>query len=115
MRYEPIPHLTKIEIENLVKENNPETVLIAVLSAALYCDDREFAKELCLELSGHPHFNVRGNAILGLGHIARIDGSLDAAKVKPIILHALEDEHDYVRGNALDAKDDIEHYAGLKI
>lgn len=58
--------------------------------------------------------HYRGNAFLGLAHIARIDGELDRTTVKPIILRGLDDLHEYVRGHAVDAKEDLEHYLGWK-
>jgi len=72
--------LDPAEIKSAIERNDPSELLIAVLSAALYTEDRGFAQEVCLQLANHPHFNVRGNAILGFGHIARIDGRLDEAE-----------------------------------
>ncbi len=112
--YHELPKLSRTEIEAALDRDVPEELLEVVLSAALYCEDRDFAEEVCLRLSDYPHFNVKGNAILGLAHIARIDGSFDEAKVIPIILRGLQDVHEYVRGHALDAKEDIEHYTGFK-
>lgn len=112
--YESIPKLTQSEIKGIISRNEPNELLVAVLAAALYSEDRVYAAEVCTSLSDHPHFNVRGNAILGFAHIARMDGELDESTVKPIILNALSDEHEYVRGHAFDAKEDIEHYLGWK-
>lgn len=55
---------------------------------------------------------MRGNALLGLAHIARIDVKLDEKVVMPLIRTGLEDDHEYVRGQAETAKDDIEWYLG---
>jgi hypothetical protein len=70
---------------------------------------------VCLRLSGHPHFNVRGNAILGFGHLARTCGALDEGRVKPLIERALKDTDEYVRGQANAAADDLAHYLGWRI
>ena|SRR6266550_2157750 len=110
MRYEAIARRSKDEVESAISTNDPEELLYAVLSAALYADDREWAEDICLRLSSHEHFNVRGNAILGLGHIARIHGDLDELRAKPVIEAALQDENDYVRGHANDAADDVEAF-----
>ena len=112
--YDPIPSLQQNEIEAALVRNDPEELLIGVLSAALYLEDRIFAQKVCIRLSEHPHFNVRGNALLGFAHIARIDGELDEAKVKPLIKNGLVDNNDYVRGQAEDAVDDIEHFLDWK-
>jgi hypothetical protein len=65
-----------------------------VLSAALYSDDPVRAEDVCAPLSNHEHFNVRGNAIVGFGHIARIHRELTESRVKPIIEAALKDKSD---------------------
>ena len=56
------------------------------------------------------HFSVRGNA--SLGHLARIHRRLDRLAVLPIIEAALLDPHEYVRGQANAAADDIEQSLG---
>ena len=86
-----------------------------MLSAALYAEDREWAEDICLRLSNHEHFNVRGNAVLGLGHIARIHRELNELKAKPVIEAALKDENVYVRGQAVAAADDVEFFLKWKI
>ena len=113
-KYEKIEELSKTEIEAAILRDNPEELLIAVLSAALYAEDAAWAEDVCVRLAAHKHENVRGNAILGFGHIARIDRRLTEATVKPLIEVALEDESAYVRGQAEGAKDDIKHFLRWK-
>jgi hypothetical protein len=115
MRYEVIAGRTKAEVEAALLMNDPEDLLYAVLSAALYAEDKEWAEGICLRLSRHEHFEVRGNAILGLGHIARIHGELNELKAKPVIEAALKDEDAYVRGHANDAADDVEFFLKWKV
>ena len=112
--YEPIPELTEADVRAAVARNDPQELLIAVLSAALYSEDREFASGLCIHLAKHEHFNVRANALLGLGHIARIDRKLDKNAVGAVQA-GLQDDHEYVRGQAENAKDDFDQYLGWKI
>lgn len=115
MKYEAIEPRTKDEIESAISRNDPNELLYAVLSAALYSDDSDCAEGVCLRLASHEHFNVRGNAILGFGHIARIHRKLDESRVKPIIEAALIDESAYVRGHADAAADDVEFFLKWKI
>ncbi len=115
MKYENIQVLTKNEIESAISRNYPEELLCAVLSAALYSDDPLWAEDVCLRLSNHEHSSVRGNAILGFGHIARIHMELTESKVKPLIETALKDNSDFVRGHANDAADDVESFLKWKI
>ena len=109
-KYEKIEELGKTEIKAAILRDNPDELLYAVLSAALYSEDSAWAEDVCIRLAAHEHYNVRGNAILGFGHIARIHEKLDEVKVKPLIESALEDESEYVRGQADGAKDDIKFF-----
>ncbi len=115
MKYETIEPRGKDEIESAISRNNPDELLHAVISAALYADDAEWAEGVCLRLVHHQDFNVRGNAILGFGHIARVHRKLNASRVKPLIEAALNDESDYVRGQAYATADDVEFFLKWKI
>src|SRR6476646_1386889 len=110
LKYDPIPVLTWAEIEDAIQRDDPQELLYAVLSAALYAEDQEWAQDVCLRLAFHPHSAVRGNPILGVGHIARVHRCLDRVRVQPIIERALDDPNEYVRGHAVDAVDDIKHF-----
>ncbi len=114
MKYEPIKKYSKEDIEKALADNNANELLLMVLSVALYSDDFEYAENFCIQLSNHEHFNVRGNAIQALGHIARIHGKLNENKIKPIIEKALKDKNKVVRGNAIDAKDDTKQFLDWK-
>ncbi|MEE2690243.1 MAG: hypothetical protein VX640_01765 [Pseudomonadota bacterium] len=70
---------------------------------------------VCVALSAHSDTYVRGNAILGFGHLSRTLRVLDEATVKPIVEAALHDPARFVRGQADAAADDIEHFLGWKI
>ncbi len=110
MKYEEIRELSETEIEAAIWRDNPDELLYVVLSAALYSEDSAWAEDVCVRLAAHQHYNVRGNAVLGFGHIARIHEKLDEVKVKPLIESALEDESEYVRGQAEDVKGDIKFH-----
>jgi len=110
VKYESIKNYSKTEIEKALANNDVDKLLFIVLSVALYSDDFEFAENFCIQLSNHEHFNVRGNAILGFGHLARIHGKLNENKIKPIIENALKNENEFVRGQADSAKEDTEFF-----
>jgi len=110
MKYVPIEPRTKDEVEAAIVRNDPDDLLRAVLAAALYADDRNWAEGICLMLSHHEDCKVRGNAILGFGHIARLHGQLTKSKVKPVIEAGLRDPSDLVRGQADSAADDVEFF-----
>lgn len=113
--YEPIEEFSPSEIEAAIERNDADELLYAVLSASLYADDPEWAEGICLRLANHEHFNVRGNAVLGLAHIARIHGTLNKEKVRPIIVVALKDENEYVRGQAECTADDVNFFLKWRI
>jgi hypothetical protein len=115
MRYEDIPALTKAEIVEGLDRADPEELKTMVLSAALAVDDRPWAQTVCLKLATHPEPGVRGNAILGLGHLARIHGRLDRELVEPAICGALNDPDAYVRGHADAAANDVATFLGWQL
>ena len=105
--YRSIPTLTKEEIVGAIERADPAELHVAVLAAARGIDDVEWAQGICLSLKSHADPFVRGNAILGLGHLARIHRKLDRRIVEPAILAALSDPEQYVRGHADAAADDV--------
>ena len=109
-KYEKIEELSQTEVEAAILRDNSDELVYAVLSAALYAEDAAWAEDICARLAAHENENVRGNAILGFGHIARIHEQLTEATVKPLIEAALEDESADVRGQAEGAKDDVKFF-----
>lgn len=113
-KYKTIKELSIEEIETALSKDDPKELLYVVLSVALYSEDSDYAEKICVQLSKHKNFNVRGNAILGFSHIARIHGKLNENLVKSIIIKALKDKSKYVREQADGAKDDVENYLNWK-
>jgi hypothetical protein len=111
--YGPIPELSRTEIEEAIRRDDSEELLIAVVSAALYLEP-DFSESTCIQLAKLPNFNVRGKAILGFAHIARLHSNLNKQLVRPLMVQALIDDNEYVRGQAEAAKDDLEHFLGWK-
>jgi hypothetical protein len=103
------------DVEAAISRDDAAYLLEAVIAVSMNSPDCEWAQRVCVRLSRHPHFNVRGNAVLGFGHLARRFGRLDEATVKPIIESTLHDESDYVRGQAVSAADDVRRYLGWQI
>ncbi len=108
MKYVSIPELTRSEIEEVIAKDDRERLPIAVLSAALHSANPAWAESVCLRLARHDTPEIRGNAILGFGHIARRHGMLSEKVVKPIMEAAFSDPNQYVRGQADSAADDVE-------
>ena len=103
-----IPECAGWEVEAALERNDPEELSIVVLSVALHADDAQSAQDLCIRLASHADANVRGNAIEGLAHVARLHGVLEEARARPVVEAALKDPEDWVRGAAEHARDDLE-------
>jgi hypothetical protein len=83
-----------------------------IVGAALEEEDLDVVERACLRLSTHADHTVRGNAILGFGHLARRFGQLTPEAVK-CVAAGLADPSDYVRGQAHAAASDIKHFLGV--
>lgn len=113
-QFEDIPQWNHETVEQAVFDNDVEALLQAVIAVSMHDANWRYAQDLCVRLSSHPHFNVRGNAVLGFGHIARVHRQLEQGTVQSIIEAALSDPDDYVRGHAVDAADDTSHFLGWR-
>jgi hypothetical protein len=106
---------TTRDIEAAVARGLPEDLLYVPIAIGMDPPDCAWAEAICLSLVGHPDFNVRGNAVLGLGHLARTCGRLDLARVLPAVADALQDDNAHVRGQAENAADDLLHYLSIRV
>ena len=102
-------------MEAAIERGLPEELLYVPVWVSMDPPDCEWAQGVCLRLSAHPHSNVRGNAVLGFGHLARTCGALDEGRVKPLIERGLCDPDEYVRGQAVSAAEDVTQYLGWQI
>jgi len=98
------------DVEKVIEENKAEDLLYVPIVISMDSPNYEWSEKICISLSSHENFNVRGNAILGFSHLARTSGKLNLTKVLPIVSNALSDQNDYVRGHAQDTAEDIKHY-----
>jgi hypothetical protein len=114
-KYKRPETFTTQDAEEVILRNDPQEILHVPIWAAMTTEDFEWAQDVCIRLSSHSHYNVRGNAILGFGHLSRRFGKIDQEKVVPIVKAALKDTNKYVRSHAESAADDIEFYTGISI
>jgi hypothetical protein len=106
---------TKQDIEAAIERNQPNELLHVPICVSMNPPDCAWAQDICLRLSSHSHFNVRGNAILGFGHLARTCKALNKERVKPLIEAALLNEDEYVRRQADSAASDVVQYLGWEV
>ena len=81
-----------------------------MLGLSLYGENVDFIQEILVEYSNNIDENIRGVAILGFGHIARIHRKMDKELVLPIVKKGLKDSSNFVRGHAENALDDINFF-----
>lgn len=105
------------DVEAVIARGNPDELIYVPIVVGMNSDqcDLEWAENVCISLASHPHFNVRGNAVLAFGHIARTSGELSLEKITPIISQALNDSHEYVRGHANSAACDLQIYLNVLV
>ena len=68
---------TEADIEAVLANGEPQELLYVPIVVSLDPPDWAWSQAICVRLAGHPDANVRGNAILGFGHLARVCGKLD--------------------------------------
>ena len=105
MLYEDIQPISRADFRRALDSSVEEHVARAVLAVALHDVDGKWAEEQCLNALKDPRQNIRAAGILGLGHIARIHGSITTSRVCPE-LEALKSDPT-LGGVAEDALEDI--------
>ena len=108
--YENIREYSDVAIASALRNDDIRALREIVIDVALRHEDFVFAEQLCRSLSANYDEELRGNAILGFGHLARRFSRLSEIDVRPIIEAGLLDSSEYVRGQSWAAADDISHF-----
>lgn len=111
----PFSGWTMADVEAALARDAPDELLHVPILVGMDPPECAWAQEICIRLASHPHSNVRGNAVLGLGHLARTCGALDEPRVRPLLESALRDHDPFVRGQADAAAGDAEHFLGWRV
>ena len=90
----------KREIEESIEIDDPEELLSVVIDLALVSTDPIWATECLLALTEHAQAGVRGNALMGLVHLAQRFPEMDLASIRPVIEIAQNDRDRHVRDQA---------------
>jgi hypothetical protein len=114
-KYEPVEFISEADVEAAIARDDPDELLYVPIALGLHAEDLEWAQAVCIRLAAHAHFNVRGNAVLAFGHLARRFRRLDRTAVEPLVRQALTDADEYVRGQAMDAAGDLAHFLGWSL
>lgn len=97
------------ELLAAIEKDDAQELCEAMIAAALNVDDWEWLQDEFVERLHHPDINVRAIAATSLGHVARIHGRLDVARVRPLLEELRQ--HQKTRGFADTALEDIEMFA----
>ena len=100
-------HGFRDRIESAIEMDDPIELMDLVLDVALESEEWRWAQSVCVQLARHRNANVRGNALLGFGHLARRFGRLDSQRVRRLVEIALHYQSDYVRVQAESAVEDL--------
>jgi hypothetical protein len=97
----------RAEVEAAIERDDPTELMDVAMRVGLDAEERAWAQSCCAQLARHRNAQVRGNAVAGLGHLARRFGRLDPNRIKRIVAIALCDRSEYVREMARSAAEDL--------
>lgn len=107
------------EITAALARNDPAELLHIPIALSMDPPEEQhpgYAESICLQLATHAHPHVRGNALLGFGHLARTAGMIRAAdEVRALVEAGLADPDPFVSGQADAAASDLEHFLGWSL
>jgi len=102
----PGAHL-RSEVDAVIAADDPEELLGAIIDIALASDDLDWAMARLTALSKHANTDVRGNALIGLSHLAGRVAPPARASIVATLRAGLEDARPYVREQAEAALDEL--------
>lgn len=105
MRYEELPPIARADYRAASQSVTPAIRAEAILRLALHDDDVAFVDSACQRTLDDYDWTVRRAAILAVGHMARLHGTVDPATVSAI--RRMTDDPD-VGACAIDVLDDID-------
>ena len=100
---------TKDAVMQIVKTGSNAEIAELAIAIGFDCPDFGFAQSMCIQLLQTEDEVIRGNAVIGLAHIARRFRKLDKRVVKPYLLRELR-ENVKCRDLIADAINDINLY-----
>ncbi|MFK7824843.1 MAG: hypothetical protein AB8G05_11840 [Oligoflexales bacterium] len=79
--YENPKKITKKQALGLLSTGDSDNVRSALISISLHESDWRWAQNECLRFLNHEDKSIASTAIISIGHIARIHGSIDKKEV----------------------------------
>jgi hypothetical protein len=105
---------TRAELDAALGRDDPGALQEMVIAVTSLSDDQTQATDLVRVLVNHRDEYVRGNAVLGIGYIARRFGSVPP-DLSAAVRAAARDPSDHVSGHAMSAADDLSIFAGIDV
>jgi hypothetical protein len=105
---------TRAELDAALDVDDVEALREMVVAVTALGDDPGLATNLVRRLITHEDEFVRGNAVLGVGHIARRFGSVTPDLLQKVRAAAI-DPSEHVRGHAASAADDLQMFLGVDV
>ena len=79
------------DVEAAIVNGDLSELRLVPIIVTMSSPSRIWSERICVRLSTHPDEFVRGNAMTGFGHLARLYRYLNRSVVQPIILQGLSD------------------------
>ena len=109
-RYDEPEPMDRATADSALRSGDSAAICRALVAVAFHDPDWVWVQEHCLRLLSAVDPDVRGVAATSLGHLARIHGALDLARVEPRLRELRNDP--VAGGRAEDALDDIQQFMG---
>lgn len=114
-KFQDLNNATIVDVESALLRNDLNELKFVAITVALVFPDQLFAQKICVRLCAHENREVRGNAVMSLGHLARRFRRLDEVIVRGIIESALRDDDENIRTLAKSAADEIHQFLHWEI
>ena len=106
MKYVELEPTSRAQLAQELDSGDRDRVSTALVQAALHDHDRCWLEDLLATYLEHSDPWIRGVAATCTGHVARIHGDLDLARMLPLLRRLLTEEE--TLGRAEDALSDID-------
>ena len=105
MIYQEIIPIAKRQAELHLADTDISLICETLVRLAYHEPDWQWVQEQCLRFCKHDNIEVKRLAIICLGHLARIHGTLNMDLINPILTELLKDKD--VSGTVENTLDDI--------
>jgi HEAT repeat protein len=105
------------QVDGILARANADELLYVPIAVSMNAEafGPQRAEDICVLLYKHQDPRVRGNAVKGLGHLARITGQFTREDSIECVRAGITDPDELVRSHAQDASSDIYMFTGMKI